>query len=349
MSELVPRFSKLFHHEDLKTKVAAIGAVGSIASASEEAFLPYFEQTMNALSQYVTIKDSQEELELRGVVCDSIGKIASAVGAQPFEPYVMPLMQASEEALHLDHPRLRETSYILWSSMAKIYEEGFEKFLDGAVKGLKDCLEQDEDDYVELGEQAKDLIGTEVVIEGRKVKVAAATDDDDDDDSDLNEAAMDADDEWDDIAGVSAVAMEKEIAAEVLGDIISHTKRAFLPHLQGIIEKLLELVDHNYEGVRKAVIGTLWRTYATLFQLAESDGMAKWQPGLPPQVDPPADLKKFGNLVMTATMAIWQDEMDRYVFTKFFTISACSKMNYLRYSQLTLMHMLQLRRTRFYS
>lgn len=273
---------------------------------------------MNSLSQYVTIKDSQDELELRGVVCDSLGKIASAVGAGPFEPYVMPLMQASEEALHLDHPRLRETSYILWSTMAKVYEEGFEKFLEGAVKGLKDCLEQDEDaELVELGEQAKDLIGTEVTIEGRKVKVAAASDDDEYD-SDLNEAAMDADDDWDDLTGVSAIAMEKEIAAEVLGDIIAHTKGAFLPYLQSTIEKLLELVDHVYEGIRKAALGTLWRTYATLFQMAENDGMAKWQPGLPPQVDPPADLKKLGNLVMTATMAIWQDEMDRYVMNFLF-------------------------------
>lgn len=125
--ELVPRFSKLFHHEDLKAKTAAIGAVGSVASAAEKAFLPFFEQTMNALSQYVRIKDSQEDLDLRGVVCDSMGKIASAVGAQPFEPYVLPLMEASEEALHLDHPRLRETSYILWSTMAKVYEEQFAK------------------------------------------------------------------------------------------------------------------------------------------------------------------------------------------------------------------------------
>jgi hypothetical protein len=125
VSELVPRFSKLFHTEDMKTKSAAIGAVGSIASASEKAFLPFFEQTMNALSQYIQIKESQDDLDLRGVVCDTMGKIATAVGPEPFQPYVTPLMQASEEALHLDHPRLRETSYILWSTMAKVYEEDF--------------------------------------------------------------------------------------------------------------------------------------------------------------------------------------------------------------------------------
>ncbi|KAF2679788.1 ARM repeat-containing protein [Lentithecium fluviatile CBS 122367] len=312
--ELVPRFSNFFNHEDLRCKSAAIGAVGSIASASEKAFLPYFPQTMHALSQYVRIKDSPDDLDLRGVVCDSMGKMASAVGAQPFEPYVLPLMEASEEALHLDHPRLRETSYILWSTMAKVYEEQFSKYLPGAVKGLQECLEQDETGIdVELGEHARDLLGTEVVVEGRKIKVAAATDDDDDD-SDLNEAAMD-EDEWDDIGGVSAVAMEKEIAAEVYGDIITHTRREYLPYLESTVEKLLALVEHSYEGIRKAAIGTLWRTYACLWGMAEGDGMAKWKPGLPPPVDPPEQLKKLGNLVMMATMTVWGDEMDRGTVT----------------------------------
>lgn len=314
--ELIPRFSKLLHHEDLKVKSAAISAVGSIASAAEDAFLPFFEQTMSALSPYVRIKDSQDELDLRGVTCDTMGKIASAVGAQPFEPYVMPLMEASEEALHLDHPRLRETSYILWSTMAKVYEEGFSKYLEGAVKGLQDCLEQDENGLdVELGEEAKDLIGTEVTIEGRKIKVASATDDDD---SDLNEAMLGDDDDggdWDDLAGVSAVAMEKEIAAEVFGDIITHTRNQYMPYLEATVTKLLELVNHDYEGIRKAAIGTLWRTFACLFGMAEGGGMQKWTPGLPLASEPPAELKKLGNLVMMATMSVWQDEMDRYVFS----------------------------------
>ena len=318
--ELIPRFSKLFHHEDLKVKSAAIGAVGSIASAAEKAFIPFFPQTMQELSSYVRIKDSQDELDLRGVTCDSMGKIASAVGPEPFEPYVLPLMEASEEALHLDHPRLRETSYILWSTMAKVYEEGFAKYLPGAVKGLNDCLDQEETNLdVEFGEEAADLAGSEVIIQGQKIKVAAASDDDDDD-SDLNEALMagDDDDDWDDLEGVSAVAMEKEIAAEVYGDIITHTRREYIPYMEATVTKLLELVDHSYEGIRKAALGTLWRTFACLFGMAEGDGMAKWKPGLPLAVDIPDELKKLGNLVMTATMTIWQDEMDRYVFTLFY-------------------------------
>ncbi|CAI6332034.1 unnamed protein product [Periconia digitata] len=314
--ELVPRISNLFNSDELKTKVPAISAVGSIASAAGAEFAPFFEQTMNALSSYIRIKDSQDELDLRGVTCDTMGKMATAVGEKAFEPYVLPLMEASEEALHLDHPRLRETSYILWSTMAKLYQKDFAKYLPGAVKGLIECLDLEESNInVELGEEAKDLVGTEVVIEGQKVKVAAAGDDDDDDFSDLNDAAVD-DDDWDDINGVSAIAMEKEIAAEVFGDIITHTCEQFIPYLEDTVTKLLEMVEHSYEGIRKACIGTLWRTYACLYQMAEEkDGLQKWTPGLPPKVQPPKQITQLSQLIMKATMAIWPDEMDRGTVT----------------------------------
>lgn len=150
--ELVPRLGRLLGHTDLNVKASAAGAMGSIAGSAMDAFLPYFETTMKALSEYVTLKDSTEELDLRGTVCDSMGSMATAVGAKAFQPYVQPLMQASEEALHLGHPRLRETSYILWSTLAKVYQEEFTPFLDGVVKGLMESLEQEESDFeVELG------------------------------------------------------------------------------------------------------------------------------------------------------------------------------------------------------
>ena len=73
---------------------------------------------MKELSQYVTMKDSEEELDLRGTVCDSMGSMAQAVGAVAFQPYVQPLMQASEEGLHLGHARLKETRYVFLLSRA---------------------------------------------------------------------------------------------------------------------------------------------------------------------------------------------------------------------------------------
>jgi importin-4 len=315
VNELVPRFAVLFDHEDHKVQMAAISAVGAIASASETAFQPYFDNTMRSLGQYINIKDSEDQLELRSIVLDSLGKIAGAVGAEAFQPFVRPLMQSSEEGLHLDHQRLKETSYILWSTLARVYEENFEPFLQGVVKALLECLEQEEtDSEVQLGAEASDLIGQEVTIAGKKIKVGGANGKDEDDEAvqALIEGAEDDDDDWDDLGTVTAVAMEKEIAVEVLGDVLTHAKSKYLPYMPKTVETVLPLLDHSFEGVRKSAVGTMWRAYACLWGLAEDNGMQKWQPGLPVKVKPTEDLEKLGDLVMKGTLALWEEEMDRY-------------------------------------
>jgi hypothetical protein len=123
------------------------------------------------------------------------------------------------------------------------------------------------------------------------------------------------DDDWDDLGAVTAVAMEKEIAVEVIGDVLTHTKGKFLPYMQKTIETVLPLLEHPFEGVRKSAIGSSWRAYACLFGLAEDSGMQKWQAGLPLKVKPTDDLEKLGSVVMTGTLAKWEEEIDRYVST----------------------------------
>lgn len=314
--ELVPRLGRLFSHPDFNVKASAAGAMGSIAGSAGDAFLPYFENTMKALSEYVTIKDSQDELDLRGTVCDSMGSMAQAVGPAAFQPYVQPLMQASEEALHLGHPRLKETSYILWSTLAKVYGEEFTPFLDGVVKGLLECMDQEESDLeVELGEDATDLLGQEVVIAGKKIKVASATDLPADSDGMEDD---DDDDDWDDLDAVTAVALEKEIAVEVIADVLSHTRKNFVPYFEKTIEAVMPLVEHSYEGVRKTAIATLWRAYACLWNLMEDHTGEHWTPGLPLKSQPSEELLKLGEVVTIATLTVWEDENDRYVTSHLF-------------------------------
>lgn len=326
LPELIPRLGRLLSHPDLKVRASAAGAMGSIAGSADDAFAPYFETTMNALSPYVTIKDSEEELDLRGTVIDAMGEIAQAAGSVAFQPYVQPLMQASEEALHLGHPRLRETSYILWSTLAKVYEEEFTAFLPGVVKSLLECLDQDEDDFeVELGEEASDLLGQEVIIAGKKIKVAAATDDEPEDLDGMLDGLED-DEDWDDLTAVTAVAMEKEIAVEVIGDVLTHTRKNFVPYFEKTVESVTGLVEHSYEGVRKSAISTLWRAYACLWNLMEDHLEQKWAPGLPPNIQASEEVLKLGEVVTTATLSLWEDEVDRYV-CRVFILSTPEMMN----------------------
>ena len=324
LPELVPRLSRLFSHPHLRTKASAIGALGAVALSAKEAFLPYFEQTMNSLSDYVRIKDSEDELDLRCTTCDSMGDMALAVGAKPFHRYVRPLMEATEEGLHLDHPKLKETSYLFWGTMAKVYGSEFKPFLEGVLKGLFDSLQAEESEIeLQLNEEAAELAGKEITIGGKKLKVAISSDeetavDDMDDFAEFTEGDIEDDDDddddedWDDLNAVTAVAQEKEIAVEVIGDIMTHTTQDYLPYVEKTIEAVLPLVEHSYEGVRRAAISTLYRAYAAVWNL-QGEQVKKWEPGLPLKVQPSNEVMKLGEIIMTATLAVWQEEEDRYV------------------------------------
>lgn len=316
LDKLAPLLQRLFKHPDLKVKALAASALGSLASTVEATFLPYLDDSMHAMQEYATKKESEEELELRACITDAMGEMAVAVGSENFQGYVRPLMQASEEALSLDNSRLKESTYILWGSLAKVYEEEFAPFLEGVVQGLFTCLEQEEADLeVELGEAAKDLLGKEVTIAGRKVKVAAAEDDDEQEDGDIEDVDIDGnEDDWDDLTTVGPIALEKEIAIEVLGDVISNTQAAYIPYFEKTIEVILPLCEHTFEAIRKATISTLHRAYAALWDVSITAGhMENWKPGLPLQVQPSEELTKFGEVLMTATLQVWEDEDDRYV------------------------------------
>jgi importin-4 len=321
LEQLAPLLQKLFHHPDFKIKALAASALGSLASTVEAGFLPYLDESMHAMQEFATKKESEDELDLRASITDAMGEFAVAAGPEKFKNYVAPLMGASEEALGLDHSRLKESTYILFGSLAKVYEEEFAHFLPGVVKALFDCLDQEEADIeVDLGEAASDLLGKEVTIAGKKVKVAAATDDDVvGEDGGIEDVEIDDDDEddWNDLTTVGPIALEKEIAIEVLGDVISNSKVGFLPFLEKSIEKILPLTEHEFEGIRKATISTLHRAYAALWDVEEEAGhMPKWQAGLPLKVEPSPRLKKFGEILMAGTINVWADEEDRYVVSR---------------------------------
>ncbi|KAL9102305.1 MAG: hypothetical protein Q9163_002523 [Psora crenata] len=320
LSELMPRLSQLFSHPHLKTKGAAIGAAGAVGAAAKENFLPYFESTMNALSGYVEIKDNTEELDLRSMTVDAMGSMALAVGPKAFHSYVRPLMQATDEGLHLDHPKLKETSFLFWATMAKVYGDEFKPFLQGVVKALFECLDTEESDLeIDLADEASDLAGKEITIGGRKIKIAALADDElaaADEIEDLDgQTAEGSDDDWDDdMDVVSALVQEKEIAVEVLGDILTHTTKDYLPYMEKTIEAILPLAEHSYDGIQKAALATLFRAYAAVWEV-QADNIKKWKPGIPVEIEPSEQVKKLGDIIMAATLAIWLEQEDRAVVT----------------------------------
>lgn len=311
--EFLPPLGTLLSHEEPRVKAAAAGAIGAIAASMGDGFAPYYKDVLSALAPYISLKEGDDALALRSSVCDSMGSIAHAIGAELFEPYVMDLMKASEEALHIDDVRLKETSFLLWGELAKIYGENFKQFLPGVFKGLLDTLELEEEEVSLDGlvEGASD--NDSLVVGGKKLKLKRAEDEEAGDDSIID---MDDDDAWDDLddfTGATAVALQQEVAIEVLGDVITEScsLEEIKTYLESTLTKLTPLADHSFEGCRKAAISTLWRSYARVWKLMEKQ---PWKPGAPkdnPIPDPA--LAHIGKLVVQATLSVWPDEAERYV------------------------------------
>ncbi|PHH81350.1 hypothetical protein CDD82_963 [Ophiocordyceps australis] len=308
---------RLLDHQDSSVKAAAASAIGAIASSMEKAFQPYFEDVMKALGRFVTIQDTQEAIDLRSSTCDSLGRVAMAVGPDAFQPYVMALMEASEQALSLDNPRLKETSFILWSNLSKVYGEQFEHFLDGAIAGLFASLDLEEEEVAIPGGNSELADGASIIVGGKRVKVMPTSEEDD-------AAGANGDDEWDDLddladlGTVTAVALEQEIALDVIGDVISNScnSTGLEKYAEKVMAKVLPFSGHTYEGCRKTAIVTLWRTYARVFQVWEQTAGAKWQPGMPPTPTPPPSIISMAQELYKATMNVWSEDPERTVITE---------------------------------
>ncbi|KAI1370609.1 ARM repeat-containing protein [Hypoxylon crocopeplum] len=322
---MIHRIGTFLSHPDPKVKSSAAGALGAIAASIKSAFNPYLKQTMEAMSSYLMAESGEDELALRSSVCDSMGRIAVGVGAQEFSPYVMPLLMASEKALHLGNARLRETTFILWSQLATVYEGDLGESIAGIFKGLFDSLELEEEELqLDVPEDQQGLIDEEIVVQGKKIKVKSA----DEIDGEDTDGMDDDDDDWDEYVGVSAQALEKEIALEVLGDVIYAAKEKSAPYIEKTVELVAPFTEHSYEGCRKTAIGTLWRTYACVWDVMEKQAGVKWEPGLPLKFEPVANIVKLGEIVCTATLHLWPFESDRDSVTEVnrsvaFTLKAC--------------------------
>lgn len=286
-----------------RIKAAAAGALGAIAVAMGDKFRPYFEATMAALSPYVAIKETEDDMTLRAQVCDSIGRIATAAGRELMQPYVRDLMAASEEGLKLDFARLRETSFLLWGTLAEVYETDFGVFLEGVMKALFEALEESE---VDLEEKVDDALNAAI----NKSKKASGADDDDDDDDDDESAIALVD--W-------TEAQEQAVAAQALGDVLVHacTKEDLTRYLEKAVELVSGMVNNQYEDCRHAAIGVLWRAYARVWQIWEEETGIKWAPGFPPRdkqgnlIELSPVISKLGFVTTQATLSIWGEEPDR--------------------------------------
>jgi hypothetical protein len=75
----------------------------------------------------------------------------------------------------------------------------------------------------------------------------------------------------------SAIAVEKEIAADTVGTIFAATREHFLPYVEMCVVELVNLLPHYYEGIRKSCTDSLMEIVKTFYSIS---GDTEWQPGV---------------------------------------------------------------------
>lgn len=69
----------------------------------------------------------------------------------------------------------------------------------------------------------------------------------------------------------SAIAVEKEIAADTIGTLFAATQLHFLPFVESCTLELIALLPHYYEGIRKSATDSLLEIVRTFYDLSEHD------------------------------------------------------------------------------
>jgi importin-4 len=74
----------------------------------------------------------------------------------------------------------------------------------------------------------------------------------------------------------SAIAVEKEIAADTIGSLFAATRNHFFPYVESCTLELVQLLPHYYEGIRKSATSSLLEIVQTFYELSDHQ---EWQPG----------------------------------------------------------------------
>lgn len=74
----------------------------------------------------------------------------------------------------------------------------------------------------------------------------------------------------------SAIAVEKEIAADTIGTLFTNTQTHFLPFVEMCTLELISLLPHYYEGIRKSATDSLLEIVRTFYDLSSPE---EWTPG----------------------------------------------------------------------
>ncbi|KAF5383571.1 hypothetical protein D9615_003515 [Tricholomella constricta] len=260
---IMERLGGLLETAPLPVKAVVTGAIGSAAHASKSRFLPYFQPTMAHIQHFLVLTGEGEEIELRGITMDAIGTFAEAVGKDVFRPFFPDMMKQAFEGIEMGSARLRECSFLFFGVMARVFGEEFAPYLPNVVPALLASCKQAEHGEETMSFSVADA--TSAFASGSSPSNAIAVADESDGNTSIELEDIDLDKMLD---VNSAIAVEKEIAADTIGTLFAACKAHFFPYVEQCALELVALLPHYYEGIRKSATDSLLEVVRTFYDLS---------------------------------------------------------------------------------
>ncbi|KAG9107877.1 hypothetical protein FRC07_008565 [Ceratobasidium sp. 392] len=210
-------------------------------------------------------------------------------------------MNNAFEGMSLDSARLRECSFLIFGVMARVFEEEFAPYLDRVVPALiASCKQEEGGEDTAFAKELQELKKASGNSSSDAIPVSA-----DSESIDIEDV-----DEDKELAVNSAIAVEKEIAADTIGTVFMYTRNHFLPYVEPCVHELVELLSHYYEGIRKSAVTSLFEIIQTFYELSTP---TEWVPGSEVKVPLHQNVKDLITHVMPEVFVMWETEDDKNV------------------------------------
>ncbi|KAL0365050.1 UNVERIFIED_CONTAM: Importin-4 [Sesamum angustifolium] len=214
-----------------------MSAIGSVASAAEQAFVPYAERVLELMKIFMVLTND-EDLRSRARATELAGIVAMSVGRARMEPILPAFVEAAISGFGLEFSELREYTHGFFSNVAELLEDGFTQYLPHVVPLAFSSCNLDDGSAVDI--------------------------DDSDEDENVNGfGGVSSDDEAHDEPRVRNISVrtgvldEKAAATQALGLFALHTKSSYAPYIEETLKILVRHSTYFHEDVRLQAIISL--------------------------------------------------------------------------------------------
>ncbi|KAF9608378.1 hypothetical protein IFM89_009744 [Coptis chinensis] len=237
LDPLMGRLLTALQNSSRNLQETCMSAIGSVATAAEQAFVPYAERVLELMKIFMVLTND-EDLCSRARATELVGIVAMAVGRMRVEPILPPFIEAAISGFSLEFSELREYTHGFFSNIAEIMDDGFAQYLPHVVPLAFSSCNLDDGSAVDIDESDGD--------ENVNGFGGVSSDDDVHDEQRVRNISI-----------RTGVLDEKAAATQAIGLFALHAKSSYAPYLEESLKILIKHSGYFHEDVRLQAVVAL--------------------------------------------------------------------------------------------